>query len=573
MKPLNLDNRPCSPISSNCVIWQGPDIPCINLCAGDTVSDVIAKLAEELCTILEQTNVSNYDLSCLTLGSCPPEDFQALIQLLITKICELNNVSTTDGTKSIEFGCPDCIVSIAPCFVQGTQTTMQLLDYVTMIANKVCDTVAQISNIQNELVVINSTLLDLQEQIDNLPTYTLPTIPVNCVLTPGSYALDTALNALFNNATNGYCSLLGATGAPADISNNVLYQCLADSDVSLASIAAGTPQNFNTYYAGIWIANPALTAAPTVANAIKNLWTSICDIYTFLTSALITVQDTPTINLTYLGNTLSANIQDTGWVDLEGFGFYNTGSYPLMDKLKPKVRRVGNTLHFRGQVMIPLTDGSGNPLQWSFNPATPIDSYFAQTAITPASVGPGSVLTSSDGLITFNSNTSVIPTSVVGGAVSLDYTYSKEVRGFRRVQIRSTPGSITSTILTTIGLLSITDQKKLVFTLTKNAEISILSLDDAASANTSPLNYSISHVNSGDYVPNFATNTNTVTSSTATGATENVVLDYSDTNLTYPFTCNANDETNLGGFFFVLDGLTAFINPCTTDIGTAAVCP
>ena len=83
MKPLNLDNSPCSPISSNCVIWQGPDIPCIKLCTGDTVSDVIFKLATELCTIIDQLNVSNYDLSCFNLTACPPEDFQALIQFLI----------------------------------------------------------------------------------------------------------------------------------------------------------------------------------------------------------------------------------------------------------------------------------------------------------------------------------------------------------------------------------------------------------------------------------------------------------------------------------------------------------
>ena len=47
MKPLNLDNSPCSPTSSNCVIWQGPDLACIKLCKGDTVSDVVAKLAAE----------------------------------------------------------------------------------------------------------------------------------------------------------------------------------------------------------------------------------------------------------------------------------------------------------------------------------------------------------------------------------------------------------------------------------------------------------------------------------------------------------------------------------------------
>ena len=83
MKPLNLDNKPCSPISSNCVIWQGPDIPCIKLCAGDTVSDVVAKLAAELCTVLDILNVTNYDLSCFNLTACAPNDFTALIQFLI----------------------------------------------------------------------------------------------------------------------------------------------------------------------------------------------------------------------------------------------------------------------------------------------------------------------------------------------------------------------------------------------------------------------------------------------------------------------------------------------------------
>ena len=46
-----------------------------------------------------------------------------------------------------------------------------------------------------------------------------------------------------------------------------------------------------------------------------------------------------------------------------------------------------------------------------------------------------------------------------------------------------------------------------------------------------------------------------------------------DVNLRYQFDCNANDETNLGGFIFQLDGLIAYINPCTTDIPTPIVCP
>ena len=279
MKPLNLDNRPCSPISSNCVIWQGPDIPCIKLCAGDTVSDIVAKLGTELCAIMEQLNVTNYDLSCLDITSCPPEDFKALMELLIKKVCELSGIPTT--TEKAASGCPDCVVSVAPCFVQGTQTTMQLLDYVQMIANRVCTIASEITNINSEIDNINNTLGDLQIQIDNIPAYTLPLLPVTCVLPSGSYPLDQIVNALMNNTTTGYCSLLTATGAPADIINGILSQCIADGDQSLASLTAGDSpvQSFSTYYSGSWVNNPSLTAAPTVANAIKNIWIAICDMY------------------------------------------------------------------------------------------------------------------------------------------------------------------------------------------------------------------------------------------------------------------------------------------------------
>jgi hypothetical protein len=115
------------------VVWQGPTLTCIDLCAGDTISDVVAKLAEELCTLLDQTNVTNYDLTCLGVASCGPKDFQALIQLLIDKICELNNIPTGTPEKSTN-ECPNCSVTVADCFRTGGNTTMQLLDYVQMIA-------------------------------------------------------------------------------------------------------------------------------------------------------------------------------------------------------------------------------------------------------------------------------------------------------------------------------------------------------------------------------------------------------------------------------------------------------
>jgi hypothetical protein len=278
MKPLNLDNRPCSPISSNCVIWQGPDIPCIKLCTGDTVSDIVAKLGTELCTIMEQLDVTNYDLSCFNLAACPPNDFQALIQLLIDKICTANGTTTTTE-KSIS-GCPDCVVSVAECFVQGTATTMQLTDYVQMIANRVCSIVSEIASINSQISVINTTLNDLQTQIDNLPVYTLPSFEVDCVLPPGNQSLDVIVEALMNDGTLGYCRLLDATGTPADINTAVLTQCILDGDQPLAALPA--INTMSAYYSGSWVGNATLSSEPSVANAIKNIWVSICDIRAYL---------------------------------------------------------------------------------------------------------------------------------------------------------------------------------------------------------------------------------------------------------------------------------------------------
>jgi len=78
--PIKSNNtqQGCNPISSNCVVWQGPNIPCINLCTGDSVSDVIAKMATELCDITSQTDISLLDLSCFNPLYPTPQNNQGL---------------------------------------------------------------------------------------------------------------------------------------------------------------------------------------------------------------------------------------------------------------------------------------------------------------------------------------------------------------------------------------------------------------------------------------------------------------------------------------------------------------
>lgn len=285
MKPLNLDNRPCSPTSSNCVIWQGPDIPCINLCTGDTISDVVFKLATELCAVMETLKITSYDLSCFNLTACPPDTFQELIQFLIGQICSLQGLTpTTDGTKST---CPDCVVSVATCIRTIDPTlpaTMQLIDYVQMIANKICTIIDDITDLANQVTNIDARVTVLENTPP--PTFTLPSILTDCTLADGtivggnSYPIDQILSALVNDDIHGYCALLGATSLPADLLSAVASQCIDASSDSLAN--PGTPMGVE--YLGSWISTPI-----TVADAITNLWIALCDARAGITESATTV--------------------------------------------------------------------------------------------------------------------------------------------------------------------------------------------------------------------------------------------------------------------------------------------
>ena len=576
MKPLNLDNRPCSPISSNCVIWQGPDIPCIKLCTGDTVSDIVYKLGTELCTIMDQLKVSNYDLTCLGINACPPEDFQALIQLLIDKICELNGITPTETKSS---GCPDCVVSVAPCFIEGTQTTMQLVDYVNAIGNKITSIIDEILNLQNQITDLNIRVTTLENAV---PTpYTLPSISTGCLQAyiagnPATAGIDIVLNTLLNDANVGYCALKGATGEPAEISAAVQSQLLCINDLTQPLAALPTITTFSAYYAGTWVQDGDLSTA---ADAINNIWITLCDLYTYVSNfnVNINVQDTNTVNLTFASGILSADVQDTGWVKLVGFDTYMNDTAGTLYEY-PQVRRIGNQLHFKGFVVVPLAETTSALRPWLYT--NTVNNYEedpstgnATTIVTPYQ-GTGGVILNTFGSIQFNRNgagnaESVLPTSVIPAGYQLDGAYahpSGYVPARRIIKI----GANTSTMLTSLFSINISETGIFSFGLVKNSEESNINGNNDA-WDTSHLNYIISHVVSGESVPQFKTGTNIV-HSLAGGGTSDLNLDFPAA-YTYPFTCNANDETEVGGFFVSITGLTAFISPCGTLIPTPIPCP
>lgn len=551
MKPVNLNTAPCSPVSSNCVIWQGPNIPCINLCNGDTVSDVVFALATELCGVLDTLNVANYDLSCFGITACGPNDFQALIQFLIEQICALQGITPVPDKSTT--GCPDCLVTVAPCFVVGNQTTMNLTDYVNMIAAKIC-------SIIDQLAIINATLTSLDIRVTTLenapdPTFTIPSYIIGCdidTLNAGTeYQIDEILEAFTNEV---WCPFYTATGTTTEILAAIAAECISGTDFSRANPGVQMQVAYPSW-------NPT---SSTLASTLNHIWIALCDLY----NASLTVADTSTIDLTYTGGLLTARIIDTGWINLNGFTFYDM-TYSGTAALRPQCRRIGNVVHFRGYLTVPLSATSGGTaITYGYRSSPGYDSYYAVPHAYTAETGAGSCVVGTGGVITFNQGNSVIPTGILSVGETLDQTYGA---GWK-IAIRPISVGTYSTILTSLASVGINSNGDLEWGVTTNAEESVVAGGTAA-YNTSPINYIQSIVTTNDYVPKFSAATSVYDAAAAPGApgAVNTVLDY-QAGMQYPFSVNSTLAEQLGGLSVRLDGLTSFINPCTVSTITGVIC-
>lgn len=273
MKPLNFDNSPCSPTSSNCVIWGGPDLACINVCKGDSVTDVVAKLATELCTLLDTFNISAYDISCFNLVNCAPQTFTDLINFLIVKICELENATPSNGGgTNPSTGCPtDCVVTVASCFVVGGATTMTLTDYAIAIGEKICAIIntnalqqAAIEDLDVRVTALEDAPAPVIPPLEVTLTQTLPSVPT----LSGTQPVETVVQSYINQIWFPFVATTGDSGL---LASAVSIQTVAGTDVSKA-IPSST---MSAVYSSIWSAQ---VPTPTVAGTINNIWACIKDL-------------------------------------------------------------------------------------------------------------------------------------------------------------------------------------------------------------------------------------------------------------------------------------------------------
>jgi len=315
----------CDNISSNCVIWQGPDISCIDLCNGDTISDVTAKLATKVCDIITNgvsanPSLAGLDLTCLNIPGQTPTTLVPVLQAMVNQICQNSGRSSNQFTGSLQSTSTTVqnnlpIMTLPSCLVyddaNGNPVTQLPLDeFATLIAQQVC------SNLQS-IQLINTTLTSHDTRISTLEACVLPCSGVvaekqvipTCVVNVGNLT-DVSVLVLALEAR--FCALETAVGDPTAINSAISQTTIQGSTTSLS--------NSSVSYGSItgWNNSPS-----TLAQSVQNAWVVIDDLY----SAITSIQDNccPTgCDSVVFGFTTSNIINAQGLVTGINFNFSNS---------------------------------------------------------------------------------------------------------------------------------------------------------------------------------------------------------------------------------------------------------
>lgn len=260
-------------------------------------------------------------------------------------------------------------------------------------------------------------------------------------------------------------------------------------------------------------------------------------------SAIVRISSSSTFVCTPVG----IELNDTGWIDLEGFSWISSSN-----PRKPQLRKIGKQVYFRGTAIIPLSSASNGSIQVPMT-ENGAGAYYTNAPFAYVYQGLGGCTLDSDGALAFNNGQSVIS---YGLGITLDKTYQTGFQIASRVV--ATKDASSGVALSSIFNVYITESGVLNVQTYKDVESSPYIPNPTFGIGSGGARQLISRVKSGEYVVNWKTQSNGWTQSSIlnTGNTRNWTIP-SATN-TFLFSCDPAEETEIGGFQINLDGFIAF---------------
>lgn len=277
MKPLrsNLHLKPedgCSKISSSCVIWQGPDIPCIELCKGDSITDVVYELAIKLCEIASGViDLTTLDFKCLVpTGAVEPTTVVQALQLIIDKQCYFEDNCCDEGSGGGGTVLP---ISLPPCLYyteDGDEITSLLpAAYSQYLATKICEAIAEIISIKLSITNLQNRVTVLENNTGGGGGGTTISIVSQCASSPVPGTV-VPIGQAFSAFEGKFCQLKSLLGTNAALSTAIAKECTGLDAAPQLSNAEQTMSDLPG-----WVATPT-----TLSQTITNMWLTICDMRT-----------------------------------------------------------------------------------------------------------------------------------------------------------------------------------------------------------------------------------------------------------------------------------------------------
>jgi len=282
-----------NPVTTKCVVWDGPDITCLDgttLCKGQNVETTLYTLATKLCEIytalsLEDINtcINNInDGSSVSIG--PTSSIKEVFSAIIKKLCTLDGrVQTLEDSPCLEQTAivPECLRTQATSYPSYNPVTftLPLQYYAELVANSVCAILIDITTLQTNADTINQQINDLWAELAGCSStsqnFVLPTCTYNWSISPSGDPVS--IQTAFSWLEADYCTLRGLVGSNDEITSAVNSQCASlGSETTLAPGLGGTMSTLSG-----WSNNPI-----TMSDAITNMWLTVCDMRSYISDVL-----------------------------------------------------------------------------------------------------------------------------------------------------------------------------------------------------------------------------------------------------------------------------------------------
>lgn len=344
-KPVNNKVTSCEDVSSTCVIWDGPALSfaCMNIeiCKGDSINIALYELFKMMCQLLEKTDISLIDSTCLFDLPSEPDTFEELLNLIIQKLCDqdITVLSLEDvENRTYSANLPYCLQNVNDVL---TVTKLPIDQYFNKVAFSMCEPIAQLDDNLIEIadIQVQIALLDAEITAVCAPIAGLEVTPV-C----SAPAIPTLINKALEALESAFCSYRNFTGTPDELSKAIALDC-----PNLNTLSALSNTNTMSDIYG-WVNTPT-----NVAQSMNNLWLTICDIRSAIRNILIgCCVNSPCLSFIVFYE-LVFDTNNNQWMDI----VFNDGVYPPpspmpgLNGTQTIIKKLNSPLYYDGSVVAP----------------------------------------------------------------------------------------------------------------------------------------------------------------------------------------------------------------------------